>query len=433
MKFAKRLLTTLTLASLLAACGGQESADGVNPYGGEGRQTLRADIEREAIADLPAEVAEIKRGNIDLSVELLRQATKPEKNQMISAYSIRTAFGQVYGGAKGETAQEMNEVLRLGLEGDAFHSAMNAVDQALASRAMPAGDELEAVQLHTANSVWGRPDLPWMESYLELLARHYGAAVEAIDFAADPEAARSVINAWVEDKTEDRIKDLLPRGAIKPTTPAVLTNAVYFKAPWADKFEAEATRDLPFMTLDGTTIEVPTMTQGTYGGHAEGEGWFAVEKPFRGHALSMLFIVPDAGTFADFEAGLDAAKMEEIVDGLSGKELALRLPKFDFETTALLKKPLQDMGLSQLFSNAADLSGMIEGGQVKVSEAYHKTFVAIDEGGAEAAAATAIVLAPTTSLPPPRIDAIVDRPFVFAIRDVETGLFLFYGRVVDPS
>ena len=432
MKCIPRTLLLLLCSASLTACGDPD-LDSIGPNSGEGRSTLRAAISRDEATELPVEVSEVQRGNINLSLDLLREAGEPGQNQMISAYSIRSAFAQVYGGAAGRTALQMEEVLRFGIVGEAFHSSMNAVDQALNRRTLPATSKQTAVEFHTANSVWGRPDLPWMPSYLELLGRYYGSAVETIDFRADPEKARQVINAWVEAQTAGRIKELLPLKSINISTQSVLTNAVYFKAPWAKEFSTELTRPLPFTTLAGDIAQVPTMIQEMTGGFARGDGWFAFEKNFRGHALSMVFIVPDAGTFTDFESALNGAKVQEIIDALETTELSVRLPKFSFETSTELKTPLVNMGLTELFSNEADLSGMTRGGGLKVNEAYHKTFVAIDEGGGEAAASTAIVTGFTTSIPDPVTIAAVDRPFVFAIRDIETGVFLFYGRVVDPS
>lgn len=426
----KRLLTYATLTAALTGCGTPADTDSVHA---EGRSSLRADVERQILNELPEEVAEIKRGNIQLSLSLMDEARKPDENQMISAYSIRTAFAQVYAGARGSTASEINEVLHFNLEADDFHTAMNGVDQALATRNLEAEGPLEAVELYTANTFWGSSRVNWRDEYLGLLGRHYGAGIEAIDFGADPEAARAVINQWVEDHTESRIKDLLPRRSIKGTTTAVLTNAVYFKAPWAHKFEADYTHPAPFKLLDGSAIEVDTMNQRTSGDYAAGDGWFAVEKPYRGGDLSMLFIVPDEGNFEDFEATLTHERLTSIVETLEPSQLALSLPKFTFDTTVNLKEPLREMGMSTVFSNASDLSGMTNDLGLKVTDAFHKTFIAVDEGGAEAAAATAIVTGPTTSEPPPATVARIDRPFIFAIRDKETGVFLFYGRVVNPT
>ena len=424
MPTLKQILTPITFATALTACGTPGDGD---PVYNEGRQSLRADVERQVIDELPADVAEIKRGNIELTLGLLNQAKKAAQNQMLSAYSIRTAFALVYGGARGTTATELNDVLKFNLEGDAFHTAMNAVDQALETRNLDATDELEAVQLRTANTFWGRDSINWSNDYLELLGRHYGAGVEAIDFGADPEAARQEINRWVEEQTETRIKDLLPRNSVKETTAAVLTNAVYFKAPWAHKFEEEMTQERPFKRLDGTSVDIDTMHQRTTGGYARGEGWFAVEKPYRGGELSMLFFVPDEGSFEAFEDTLNHDQLDDIIGALEPTEIALAVPKFKFETTINLKKPLLEMGLNILFNDRADLSGMTQDANLKVSAAFHKTFIAVDEGGAEAAAATAIVAEPTAAIEPPATPARIDRPFVFAIRDNQMVYFSSTG------
>ena len=212
---------------------------------------------------------------------------------------------------------------------------------------------------------------------------------------------------------------------------AVLTNAVYFKAPWASKFKAEATHDREFNVLGGSSIPVPTMSQTTAIKYTEGEGYQAAQLPFRNGELAMVFILPDAGQLAEFEADLTAETLGEIATNLESVRAHIQIPKFEFETTTLLKDPLQTLGLRKIFSGG-DLTGMSEQGNLSVSGVFHKTFIAVEEGGAEAAAATAIVIDRTSVEPDPEVIFKADRPFLFGIQDIETGLFLFFGRVVDP-
>jgi serpin B len=352
---------------------------------------------------------------------------------MLSTLSIRAAFAMVYMGARGETAAQMAEVLRYDEDAERFAHAFNALDLALASRNDPGdGDELDPIELHMANAFWGQADLAWDTGYLDTLAVHFGAGIEAVAFDADPELARTTINDWVEDRTRDRIIDLLPEGSIHAETVAVLTNAIYFNAPWAVKFDEALTRAGDFTTLDTDTVEAQMMTAMESHGYAAGDGWQALEMTFRQDDLSMVFVLPDEGTFTDFETNLDADRLTDIVDALETEFVEVTIPRFEFETEFTLSQALVAMGMDVPFSGAADLSGMLPAGGLFIDEAYHKTFISVDETGVEAAAATAVSVG-ATSAPIPDAEFVADRPFLFGIRDRETDVWLFFGRVTDPS
>ncbi len=395
---------------------------------------LSSDIERDLAPDATVdELNAFTLGNHQLTVDLHQTATVSGENTMLSTYSIRSAFSLLYPGARGETAQEIAEVMGFDGDIDRALTTMNAADLAMADRNVEADEqrELEAVSLHTANAFWSAHGAQWSEQYLDRLALNLGAPVYLTDFANEPEVSRQTINQWVEDQTEERIKDLLPEGSIRNITQAVLTNAVYFKAPWASKFKAEATRDQEFNLLDGSSIPVPTMSQTTEIKYADGEGYQAAQLPFRNGQLAMVLIVPEAGQLADFEADLTAETLGEIATNLDTVRAHIQIPKFEFETTTVLNNPLQTLGLQKIF-NGGDLTGMSEQGNLRVSGVFHKTFIAVEEGGAEAAAATAIVIDRESAEPDPQVSFKADRPFLFGIQDIETGLFLFFGRVVDP-
>ena len=395
---------------------------------------LSSDVERDLAPDATVdELNSFTLGNHQLTVDLHQNATVSGENTMLSTYSIRSAFSLLYPGARGETAEEIAEVMGFDDDIDRALTTMNAADLAMADRNVEADEqrELEAVSLHTANAFWSARGAQWSEQYLDRLALNLGAPVYLTDFANEPEVSRQTINQWVEDQTEERIEDLLPDGSISAATRAVLTNAVYFKAPWASKFKAEATHDREFNVLGGSSIPVPTMSQTTAIKYTEGEGYQAAQLPFRNGELAMVFILPDAGQLAEFEADLTAETLGEIATNLESVRAHIQIPKFEFETTTLLKDPLQTLGLRKIFSGG-DLTGMSEQGNLSVSGVFHKTFIAVEEGGAEAAAATAIVIDRTSVEPDPEVIFKADRPFLFGIQDIETGLFLFFGRVVDP-
>jgi serpin B len=240
------------------------------------------------------------------------------------------------------------------------------------------------------------------------------------------------INDWVAEQTEDRIEDLIPPGVLGAATRLVLTNAIYFNAAWAQPFEASATQDEAFHLLDGGQVTVPMMHQTESFGYLAGDGYQAVELPYEGHELSMVILLPDEGGFEAFEAGLDAAQVEAILQETSDRQVALALPRFEFEAQFSLADTLGAMGMPDAFSDQANFSGMTGTRDLFISAVIHKAFVAVDEEGTEAAAATAVVMV-EGAMPAEPLEVRVDRPFLFLIRDIQTGTVLFLGRVMDPA
>ena len=267
------------------------------------------------------------------------------------------------------------------------------------------------------------------DTYLDRIMLHYGAGIETLDFQGEPDASRVIINDFVQDFTRDKIKDLLPQGSIKRDTVAVLTNALYFKAPWANAFDTYATSDQTFTNLDGSTSTVELMWQMEYGGYYEDEQVQALELDYANNELSMVFILPQEGQFSDFESSMTVDDLDAIIDNLTSANGTIELPRFTFESGYQLKKPLSEMGMTSIFASA-DLSQMIDNGNLLVDDVYHKTFIAVDEQGTEAAAATAIVVG-ETSAPMEEFQFRADRPFFIAIRDKVTGTLLFFGRVAS--
>ncbi|MHB0980912.1 MAG: serpin family protein [Thermoleophilia bacterium] len=271
-----------------------------------------------------------------------------------------------------------------------------------------------------------------MHFTLELLATQYGAGMRLVDFAADAEAARRAINEWVAGRTGRRILDLLPPGSLDAITALALTNALYLSAPWHTPFFAAATQEGDFHLLDGGTVRASFMHQTTELAYGEGGGWQAAEIPYRGRQLAMLVIVPDEGRFAEVSAGLDAAGLDAVLRLLTPQEVFLTLPKFEITTNRSLRDALEPLGMTQAFEmGSADFSGMDGTRSLFVSGVQHQGFVAVDEAGTVAAAATVATMAAGAYVEPPELRA--DRPFVWLVRDVETGAVLFLGQVVDPS
>jgi serpin B len=424
-------ITAATLAAVLAltaaACGGDSGGSTTAPDDGTTLVPgllVASDLERREPTAPAADVAAVAAGNNAFAAAAYALLASQEGNLVYSPASIRLALAMTYAGAKGQTAAEMAEVLRFDLEGEALHAAFNALDQELASRnrVEPTLDDgvERKVQLSIANSLWGQQGFTFTPEFLDTLAANYGAA-------------RQAINDWVAGETNDRITDLIPEGALSEMTRLVLTNAVYLDATWSSIFAKDATFDAPFSLLDGSQVTVPTMHQESPFPYAAGDGWQAVELPYVGEELAMVFLVPDAGRFAEVEGLLGGGLLDEVVAGLEGVEVRLALPKFEFRFKASVADLLKAMGMPTAFEpDAADFSGMTTVDRLFISDVIHEAFIKVDEEGTEAAAATAVIM-DLTSAPIEVIDLTIDRPFLFSLYDRETGEILFLGRVLNPA
>lgn len=412
----KRLLPLV----LLTACG--DSATDI--------PEVRSSVDRERSPDVSAaDFDALVAGNTEFAVDLYRAVHGQPGNLFMSPHSISIALAMTYAGANGTTATQMADTLHFTLPDTALHAAFNKLDLELASRASDASGDTIPFRLTTANAIFGQKDKTFLAPFLDTLALNYGAGLRVLDFITDPEGARVTINDWVEDKTNDRIQDLLPQGTITSATRLVLTNAIYFSAAWHEPFPASGTADRPFTLANGSTVSVPTLHHVHERGYGEGDGYRAAELPYDGGKLSMVVVVPD--DLAAFEASLDAQRIGAIVDSISTHMLDLTLPKFEFDAPLALKEVLVELGMVDAFTDgAADFSGIDGTRDLLITDVLHKGFVAIDENGTEAAAATAVVIGPTSAPQPATL--VVDRPFVFFIRDRPTGAILFVGRVVDP-
>jgi serpin B len=419
------LILTLAAALLLSACA---------PSGG----TIAASkLERVTNPDAtPAELAELVEGNNAFAFGMYQAARALDGNLVYSPYSISLAFAMTYAGAREATARQMASTLHYTLPDDRLHPAFNALDLDLARRPDQAAnvDEKDRFQLSIANSLWGQDGWSFLPEYLDLIAANYGAGMRLVDFEQAPESARKQINNWVSEQTKKRIQNIIPPGLIDPSTRLVLANAIYFKATWQYEFDANDTADRPFYLLDGSTVSAPMMEIGRQVqlSYAAGDGWQAVALPYKGGLTEMVIIVPDPGNYEAFESTLTAERYNEIVAALQPEMVELSMPKFEFETEYSLKDMLAGMGMTDAFiPDIADFSGIDGTHLLYIGEALHKAFIAVDEKGTEAAAAT-VILMMAASLPPQGVILTIDRPFFYAIRDVPTGAILFMGRVLDP-
>ena len=406
-----------TLGVIASACGGPAAA-----------QEIRSSATRSS-AD-PAAAQDVRAAMDAFSTDLYRILAREPGNVVLSPYSVGVALAMTRTGAAGETARQMDAVLHAALSQD-IHAGFNALDQALAKRPgkYKVGDQTVELELATANRLWGQKDFSFEPAFLDTLAKDYGAGMQIVDYKTASESARRTINDWVAARTKDRIKDLIAQGVLDETTRLVLTNAIYLKAPWQMQFD-EAVAGT-FHRADGSDVQAKLMSQSESLRYVKGDGYQAVRLPYAG-GLSMIAIVPDAGKLSAVERSLDGAALRRIVNGLKDTQVILSMPKFSFRSKAQLKDALGELGMPIAFTSRADFSGMTKQEPLEISDVIHQAFIAVDEKGTEAAAATAVVMR-STSAPLQPVELRIDRPFLFLIQDDGTGAILFMGRLADPT
>jgi serpin B len=366
-------------------------------------------------------------GNDQFAFDLYSRLRGQEGNVFFSPYSISTALGMTYAGARGPTAMEMATVLRFPLRGDRLHEAFARVSREVGR--VGAGGKAE---LAAANALWPQSGLPVDAAFQKTVETQYGARLTPLDFKAAPEQARIAINGWVEQQTRDRIKNLIPEGAIGPDTRLVLTNAIYFKGVWKHPFPDQATRGDAFTLSTGEKVnDVPFMRQAEPLRYLDGGTFQALELPYRDDELSMIVLLPkQAGGLPDLEATLTAKHLADVLARTTVRQVIVMLPRFTVTAEFRLRETLGRLGMPLAFSNTADFSGVVKGDRLKLSDVFHKAYVEVSEKGTEAAAATGGVMVPTSA---PRRELFrADHPFVFVIRENRTGSLLFVGRLANP-
>jgi serpin B len=392
-------------------------------------ELARSDLARAAVD--PALASQAADAINAFGLDLYRQLAGGSGNVVLSPASVAIALSMARLGAVGQTAAEMDAVLR-DLGADRLAEAANALDAALASRSGMFADSAGVgrdVLLRIANAQFVQFDMPLQAAFLDAMATRYGAGAWQVDYRTDPETARRAINTWVAEHTEDRIPEILQPGVVTAQWRLAIANAIYLKAAWLEPFDVESTSPGDFTLVDGSVVRVPMMQGVKTAPYARGAGWTAIQLPYVGRDLAMLVIVPD--DVAAFEAALDAAALRSIVDSLDGGRVRLTLPRFDFESVFELSEVLAALGMPTALGADADFSGITTAEALRIAKVIHQANITVDEAGTEAAAATVIGFDTTGGEEPPTLRA--DRPFLFAVRDVPTGAIVFMGRVADPS
>ena len=378
--------------------------------------------------ELPAHLAGLARSNTAFALDLYGELKSGEGNLFFSPYSISTALAMTYGGARGNTAEEMARTLHLPMNSDRLHRAFSGLEERMGA-ILETGD----IDLCTANALWPQEGYPLREEYLSLVHRHYGASVTPLDFAGSTEAARRTINGWVERRTRNRIRGLIRRGDLDPATVLVLVNVIYFRGSWARRFDPSNTREGPFTLEDGRNVDVEIMCQAGDFPYGESEEAQVLELPYAGNDLSLFVILPREGRrLSDIENALTERNLESWFSAPSEERIRVFLPKFRISWgTGDLAHPLISLGMRDAFlAGRADFSGMDGSRSLFIGSVLHKAFIEVNEEGSEAAASTAVVL--KKGRPDERIFR-ADHPFLFLIRENTTGSILFLGRLTDPG
>lgn len=370
------------------------------------------------------------------ALALYRQVGEQAGNVFLSPFSVLTALAMTYAGARGETADQMKKALCFGTPEEDLHPSFGEILQRL--RAAGGGQ----YELSLANALWAQQGGELLTSFPELVEQHYAGRIEFVDFKSDAEAVRNEINSWVEEVTQQKIKNLISQLTFR--TRLVLVNAVSFKGQWGEPFSEEATEDLPFYREGGQEETVPLMYQQTRVRYMQGDGYQAVDLDYEGGDLSMLVLLPDERDgLGELESKVSASLLEACTQRMSWTKVDVYLPRFSLTWGSVdLADPLRALGMPLPLSLEADFSG-INGltppndEALSISSVFHKAFVEVNEEGTEAAAATAVVMVmgrSARSAPPEPTPVFrADHPFLFAIRDKASGVLVFLGRMTEPS
>jgi serpin B len=436
--FATVVAVSVVLTIVAVACG---SATVDSGGGDSSTSTPSTDVPDTSVSVSAVQVADRSSADTNPAIagqaittfghELFNEARADvaTENITLSPASIAIALAMLEPGATGDARTQFHDVLHID-DADVFRASVNALEQSLEGREVPdLGPDNDAgeLTLRIANAAYLQEGFPFNEAYLETIGANFGPVLNEVDFRTDPDAVAHEINDWVAEQTEDRIMDLIGDGVLTPDHVLALVNALYMNASWFEPFQEASTSDLPFSRLDGSEVTVPLM-HGHGDSSGKGDGWVAASKSYTG-GLQIQFVLPDEGRFDEV-----AGRIGEIFEQnpASGPGGTLVVPKFETRTDLELTPPLQRLGLVAPY-NKGNLMDVADDPRLVLDQVIHQTFLAIDEQGTEAAAAT-VVLAGVTSAPvDPPVPVVLDRPFLYRIIDAETGATLFIGQITDPT
>ncbi len=376
-------------------------------------------------------VAGVVAADRTLAARLFGLVSKTEaSNFILSPYSIATAFSMAEAGAKVDTKHQMRSALGIDAADADWHVSREALDAAIKT-AVDTPEGASPLELEIANSPFAQSGFSFVEDFLRVLAEQYGADLAAVDFEADPEAARQLINSWVAERTAGRITELLPEQSLDELVRLVLVNTVFFKGQWRNQFEPDRTGTESFTLLDGEVRDVEMMNGRSRAVYGEGDGWQMVRLPYWG-GHSMTLILPAPNRFTEITDRFSTGLLDEISALRSSHLVTLAVPKFTCATPTDLIPLFQSLGVVDAFVRGrADFSGMSTEAELYISGAFHQATMEVDEYGTTATAATAITMS-RTSLPRPA-EFRADRPFAYLIEHDATNEPLFIGQVLNPT
>ncbi len=352
-------------------------------------------------------------------------------NLFFSPFSISTALAMSYAGAQGQTAAEMAKTLHFPLDQSHLPTAYQALPAAVNGKGKP-----RSFQLYTANAPWGQEGYYFLPDFLKLTEDYYSGGLHDVDFKNATEQARQTINQWVEEQTNKKIKDLLKAGAINMETALVLTNAIYFKAAWDNEFSDKRTKPEAFHLTGEKEVMAPMMNKTEMCNYLDTADFQLLALPYEKKQLSMLVLLPKkVDGLAGLERALSADKLGSWLPKTKAAQVDITFPKFKITADFDLGRELSALGMPKAFTNTADFSGITTTRPIKIYHVFHKAYVDVNEAGTEAAAVTAPVFGPVSGSLGPTTKAVfrADHPFVFLIRDNQTGSILFLGRVLNPQ
>jgi serine protease inhibitor len=367
----------------------------------------------------------VVKANNQFGFDIYSRFSGEDGNIFFSPYSISSAMVITYDGAKGKTAEEMRSVLHFPednvIRRSGFAKIYNEINQ-----------KNKKFQLNTANALWAQKNYLFLTHYLEIIKRYYGGKATNLDFVNKPEESRIIINQWVENQTNNKIKDIIAPGAINQETRLVITNAIYFKGNWVKQFDKKNTiiRDFEISTSKKVKTPIMSLLDGKFN-YTETEKIQVLELPYSGNELSMLILLPKNKDLKSIEESLSMENLSEWRKNLKEQKIDIYIPKFKLETKYDLSGTLKEMGMPIAFSGDADFSGMTGNRDIFINQVIHQAYVEVNEEGTEAAASTAVIM-PTSALPTLKVFN-ANHPFIFLIQEKNTGNILFLGRVVDPT
>ena len=369
----------------------------------------------------------------DLYSRLAKDQEYAGSNIFFSPLALTSALAITYEGARGKTADEIRSVSHLPENNTSRREGFSGLNAGINS-----GDP--SFSLYTVNALWAEQTYPFLTEYMSAAEHSYGAKTTNLDFKDHPEDSRITINTWVEDRTEHRIKDLIPAGVIDPTTRLVITNAIYFKGDWVMRFDKTETADADFRMAPGKSVKVPMMQRTDEDAiflYAENSDLQMLSMPYvhtTSKGLLMIVLLPKSDNLMTTEASLSAGTLSTLQQSAESWRVKVYFPKYTLKTKYSLPKTLGTMGMPTAFTGNADFSGMDGTKNLFVSDVIHQAFVGVNEEGTEAAAAMAVgPMAYASENPEPVAVFRADHPFIFLILDNETGSILFIGRVVNPG